>query len=752
MLSKLAPQPAARSAAAGGQGAARPLGELVISNNKMRIRARLVVRLQLIKDAEWNPELWLWPTQALARGYVKVPLDTVVRLDNNTVEATVQLDHTWTMRPRVAADVLSRGMLHVLHMNQHLAKNGTAIRYMVADVPQGVPLVDFMADRKDRNYALVSPGAGAVKGSLSVFEPAVGYNDEHVMLRQELANKIDDYKAQLLAPNQLLLRYMEQCRQFCASVPLTYQCLAGVQAHQFVTMAGDRLPIAAYVSLRSPEATLAYYSNLLDIALRRERIVRADFAAGRCSDEQEVAVLATVLTIFANQTVYEADHTLLPGTKARYQVIEQFCHFLRELRSAGVDLPAGDCEDDGLEIYYHTLELRDLPDAASDPALLRLQRVRHCFYAQLLLAGVESGDIGGDFKVLERIGAHLHCAIVPKALFATIYGDKTPLPQLAELGDSPEALERSRRLWIVPLEGTGYLSPHGTGEPPGLKAARDHLAALDTDKAAFGHLGRYYFWDRVTQQRWHFYMLVAYVWTGELLERGLNVCAFAPTPPPPAPPTRGITYQQFVAGTWRVLAEPELTREVRVAIAARQAELLPVHRLRAPAEDADEPQPTEVLTAIGVAAELDRRLQILLREQGPGQAGEHTVEYVLFVPYVMMTRRRAAAIVDVLSRSEMLRAFSYDHEVVTHGIGKFRLTLTLARVDEGGSKPSAATPPAVVPKQPAAPASAEKPTKPAPKLPAPKLKAAAAKPAASPQAAPAAAGIAAAPGRPAWFY
>jgi hypothetical protein len=196
-----------------------------------------------------------------------------------------------------------------------------------------------------------------------------------------------------------------------------------------------------------------------------------------------------------------------------------------------------DCEDSALEIFFQHFELHKLYQqrAVISNSLRRLIEVAHCYHPMLWLVGVTSAQINEEkLDQVEELDAHMHVALVPKAMFAqwclrgrSLTNQAETMPNGgAEWGDDQRSLERSARSrGVMVIEGTGFLEPTGENATLDLQSALYHLLGTEAGPA-FELARKVYGYSRGAPSG--FYKVVVGMYTAAFLQRGGTACGFVP--------------------------------------------------------------------------------------------------------------------------------------------------------------------------------------------------------------------------------
>ena len=250
-----------------------------------------------------------------------------------------------------------------------------------------------------------------------------------------------------------------------------------------------------------PVVSPAYFLNALRIVLRRERVSEAEFLGLADGSRLAADIAVQVATAYAWYCTYESDgsdvrqvqrmlrrggiggayhqplygdgHHMHPLFDPRadidlddlFDVRQPLKHVPTEDFNVALRNKADDCEGTSELNMQMVMAITYYMAAPRDPLLRKLRAVLSLYVPMLVLMGVSSGDVGGDYKLLAArrgsIGAHMSLALVAKHAY---YGMHVRVNRERTLVPSPDErvlVDESRRCTETVLfaEGTGPLIP-----------------------------------------------------------------------------------------------------------------------------------------------------------------------------------------------------------------------------------------------------------------------------------------------------
>ena len=237
---------------------------------------------------------------------------------------------------------------------------------------------------------------------------------------------------------------------------------AAADINCYVLRLSDRsvLPAIAYMMQPKPAGvSVEYFENALQIVMKREAIAPDELAALPVDSRRLATVAIQTLCLYCSYITYESDECWAPTkTGMKRMNMEEF--ELAEL------FDADDCEGVGFLILRLQRYLLSVPNTTFSPALKRVCELLRLYVPLLLLCGVTSGDIGGDFAALSapdaHLGAHMFALFVPLGRMAAMI-NRCPQQTLdIDHGRSLQFEQDRVDSMGLPLlfgEGTGLLSP-----------------------------------------------------------------------------------------------------------------------------------------------------------------------------------------------------------------------------------------------------------------------------------------------------
>ena len=265
-------------------------------------------------------------------------------------------------------------------------------------------------------------------------------------------------------------KLIAQWQELFAAYPQTFPAAKNINCYIMRTEDGMIVPSIGYLKQPLPLGSNAgYYENALDIVVRRERLSRDELAALEITDRRLGSIAMQMLALWCNYVPYVSDQAWVPvkaepeqapskwarlvGKQSKHHI--DMKHFdMEEFEAAELD-GNDDCEGVGAVIVRHHGYVLSIPANKRSPALNKVCELLAHYSPLLLLCGVTSGDLGGDFAALTRpdakMGAHMFALFVPTAQLVRMI--KRVVPAFEAEVTSPPGLQ------ILCGEGTGLLAP-----------------------------------------------------------------------------------------------------------------------------------------------------------------------------------------------------------------------------------------------------------------------------------------------------
>jgi len=292
-------------------------------------------------------------------------------------------------------------------------------------------------------------------------------------------------------------------------LPQTFPSAKSINCYVQRLRNGHVVPSIAYMMQSSPpQIDVAFYENMLDIVLRRESLTREQLASVSTFDLKVCNVAAQMMCVWSNWAPYVSDECWVPkkpaadeststgasekkswlGFKSPVHKLLEMKHFAMEEFEIAEYYGSDDCEGLGFVILRLVQYLMRLDVSAVSPALQKIRDLLKHYMPVLLLCGVTTGDLGGDFAALTdpdaKMGAHMFAVFIPLGRAVRMFkrcnaSDKLfhSLPL-----DVESAIVESAELPVLLAEGTGLLVPRPINLP------RDELKRLVLQRAD-AHIG-----------------------------------------------------------------------------------------------------------------------------------------------------------------------------------------------------------------------------------------------------------------------
>jgi len=311
----------------------------------------------------------------------------------------------------------------------------------------------------------------------------------------DLATVKEDRLKQRRTRFEILQRYMLSCHAPFTMMTQTFESTHDINCLVYQLRNTVTIPAVGYLMQRRPPfVDVKFFEHALEMILRRERNTTvAEFMALPPKHLRVCNIAAQLLCVWSNYAVYVSDQAYVritdkkdngnvlwakkeTQTRMVLRMLEQF--ELAELYDAD------DCEGLALIIIRLCEYLLDLPEGSLSPQLRRVVELLRHYANFLLLSGVTSADVGGDFAALTApgvsLGAHMFTLMVPVGravrMMARCNRSKAIFPDL-----SPRDQEYVRNSLDLPImygEGTGPVAPLCIDLPE-----RKHLVLPSGDRA-----------------------------------------------------------------------------------------------------------------------------------------------------------------------------------------------------------------------------------------------------------------------------
>ena len=262
--------------------------------------------------------------------------------------------------------------------------------------------------------------------------------------------------------------------------PATFNATRNINCFVLRLADGRTLPSPAYMMQPPPAGVdVRFFENSLDVVLARESLSRADLVRLGWADRLVCSLAVQMLCLWSNYVPYVSDQAWVPmrddnanvgwarmlGHATGHRI--DMKHFPMEEFELAEVYGADDCEGVGcIIVRLHRYLLNNTREMDRSPALNHVCRLLSMYVPLLLLCGVTTADLGGDYKALKAagsMGAHMFALFVPVARMARMMDrcrDVAPTPSMINAPlDYQMAMADSASLPLMLGEGTGLLSP-----------------------------------------------------------------------------------------------------------------------------------------------------------------------------------------------------------------------------------------------------------------------------------------------------
>lgn len=316
--------------------------------------------------------------------------------------------------------------------------------------------------------------------------------------------------------SELLRSYMYACHHLFTQLKPTWQAVSRINCYIYMLRNKMVIPSLGYLMQTTPPVVdVEYFENALALVLKRERMCVDELLALPDTDRRVCNIMMQMLMMYTNWAMYIGDlaylHLMHPHVRS---LIERLMHGSDSGGSEDppadveplkqVDLEefevvelygCDDCEGLGSKIMRDALYLLSLAPNKCSKELQKMQRVRRHYMMFLMLCGVTTGDIAGDFKALggkdTRLGAHMFCMAIPMArAIELIEKCNVAKPVFRNMNLEREFTTiESAKLPMMMGEGTGLLAPLPIELPERLRLVLPQRAPVLTQMMLVKQLG-----------------------------------------------------------------------------------------------------------------------------------------------------------------------------------------------------------------------------------------------------------------------
>lgn len=266
------------------------------------------------------------------------------------------------------------------------------------------------------------------------------------------------------------------------AIPQTFPAASSINCYLMRSGDGMMLPSISYLLQPRPDGVdVNYYENALRIIMRREKLSERSLLELSVTDRRVASVGVQMLALWCNYVPYVSDQAYVPlrepeqesqsvwarviGAQSGHHL--HMKHFAMEEFESAEIYDADDCEGVGMVIVRHHGYVLAIPANRRSAVLNHVCAALRLYAPLLLLCGVTSADLGGDFAALTapgaKMGAHMFALLVPVGRLMRMISrveslHSTPL-NLRPSTEFELNCERTRDLPILCGEGTGLLAP-----------------------------------------------------------------------------------------------------------------------------------------------------------------------------------------------------------------------------------------------------------------------------------------------------
>jgi len=646
---------------------------------------------QLVESKERHPSLCFWISRDA--GYAFASIDP--QYQSHSVELDVDLS---TMSPDATLSVQTFVDTKNQRGEPSSNESGSSFFFLKdimksdrAVVLTNVPLVVYNARRA---------GVDAVKGTLVElrFEPsgqdvagAIGQPVEPHFLLQENQKYIVE---------TLVSHLQRQAIVFEEKRP-TFAQLARLHLPTW-NYNGFSLPGAAFAMVRAKPSPEAWWSNALDIALRRHypkmSLKGASAYMLHVADETELVTLMSKMhSIFINECTYLSDG--IPVNKPRsttglrlpflsansssshnweFIPMEAFSNNIRSrgtrLSSAQPYVPPGaDCEDGAAEQGFEAMELRNRTDW-TDARLKKLHEVRQrYFYLQVLMgvrgAKASDGKDEGD-SAYKDLGGHMAGAYISRELF---FGYHKRFNNAAEPYEGvAQSSGRGQRSFVQFLEGTGLIDPGASAQ---YAASMRSYIYLNDKMPGVLNVGKYLA-PQSRDKLNRFYRVVQSYCALDLADEGHSSIEHVPLKRVNGAFHTGVTYLDFVneARDIASFAQPPMDEPTVRITKQLLNQMFPIQPFEVAERLSAEPAQHEQLEAV----------RQFVDKLGRPESDDYDVVQ-LYLRFDQLNSVRDSYIA-LIKRAERVFKFRYYNEEISRGFGGYQVRFYVAQDDTAGAQ------------------------------------------------------------------
>lgn len=326
-------------------------------------------------------------------------------------------------------------------------------------------------------------GVDAVKGSIKLhFERANFTHGKSPFAMPDRYAVVPSNKQFVI---ETLVNYLARSNAIFEKKQSTYASVANLHMPTW-NFSGWAVPGSAFGMVRAKHSPEAWWSNAVDIALRRH-FPKMSLAAARtyittiASETEVMIVVSKMHSVFINHCTYLSDGIpvekrsgvnliLLSSERSGSYIHIPMEAFSNNIRSRGSPVrerspgrydyvpPSADCEDGGAAQGHESMELRNRNDW-TDPVLKRMHAVRqNYFYLQVLMGvrGAQLSDGDDGARAYEQLGGHMAGAYISREAFMKMHRRYN---SAAEPYKNLKINTEGVRAPIMFLEGTGLIDP-----------------------------------------------------------------------------------------------------------------------------------------------------------------------------------------------------------------------------------------------------------------------------------------------------
>lgn len=647
---------------------------------KVKLRATFKYKPNLVENKERNPRICFWVSRDAGYDFTRVDpqrqqhsFELEVDLSRSGPDATLSFQEFVDTKNSRSEPSSNEAGSNFLHLRDVL----TADREVTVS---NIPLIVFNARRRN---------VPAIKGYLTelrferVDAPAL-----------EIGQAVEPHN--LLVENQqhivdtLVGHLKRQVIVFEEKQP-TFPSLARLHLPTW-NFNSWQLPGAAFAMVRAKPSPEAWWSNALDIALRRHfpkmTLEGASSYMLHVADETELVTLMSKMhSIFINECTYLSDGIPVAKRSASIKIpfvssssenwefisMEAFSNNIRSrgarVEQRGSDVyyipPGADCEDGAAEQGFESMELRNRTDW-TDPRLKKLHEVRQrYFYLQVLMGvrGAQASD-GKDegASAYKGLGGHMAGAYISRELFFRYHKRFNTVGEPYE--GVAQASSKGQRSFVQFLEGTGLIDP---GASPQYAASMRSYIYLNNKLPGVLSVGKFLAPQSRTKMN-KFYRVVQSYCVLDLADEGHSAIEHVPLKRVNGEFKTGVTYLDFVneARDIASFAQPPMDEDTVKITKQLLNQMFPIQPFEVP---------DQLSTGKAYHENLEAVKQFTEQLQRPESENYDVVQIYLRFDQLSTVKD---AYINLVKRADRVFKFRYYNEEITQGFGGYQVRFYVA--------------------------------------------------------------------------